>query len=222
MNDVRYPGLGFEITLEFLLQEISDFFPDWKFNNYDGITSAFEEIKKTTTINSYEIALIEVFLIEVKEKFKGAIDCEIKGPVIGVTENMLFRLNKLQADIKNGKYADWEEDWEEDSTKARNPANDPQKSETLVVAKKQLLDLVSEVALRNDNDKELRDELVAFLKALLAFLGEGIGGAPKKVPRSIPSEAKRIAETLKHSNDASESAIALYGKIIEIISKIFS
>ncbi|MEO1471407.1 MAG: hypothetical protein AAFV86_20395, partial [Pseudomonadota bacterium] len=103
-----------------------------------------------------------------------------------------------------------------------NPANNPEKFELLQKAKRELLDLATEVSLRNDDDQDLRDELVAFLKALLAFLGDGVGSPPKNVPKSIPDNAKRIAETLKHANSATGSAVTIYEKIIETLGRIFT
>ncbi|WP_217571940.1 hypothetical protein [Mesorhizobium sp. GbtcB19] len=104
----------------------------------------------------------------------------------------------------------------------KNPATIESKENIVQEFKRTILGLMSKVSLQNDPDHaELRAELVAFLRAILAFLGDAAASPPKTIPRVIPQQANDISERLKNAASTTKAMKDIYDQVIYLLSQLF-
>lgn len=104
-----------------------------------------------------------------------------------------------------------------------NPALDNELSIRVTDAKVELLRIVDELMARNDPDHDkIRLQLVAYLKAILLFLGEGMPNPPPEIPTSLPREAHNLSKQLTNTKGKAKDAADTGLSITRILDTIFS
>ena len=100
-----------------------------------------------------------------------------------------------------------------------NPALDESLRRQIIFIKEELLKAVTDLVHSNNSETfELRTELIAYLRALLVFLGDGLQNPPKSIPEAVPRKSKSMAKELGEYKDTA----ALGANIMKLLETLFS